>query len=66
MQQKNGFPNLYANEKMIPTMMGQQSWNRLETVENVQNFLKVKPFSTFQAPKLKVTWDQTKSSFEKI
>ena len=55
MQRKNGFPNLYASEKTIPAMTDQQSWNCLETVENVQNVLKIKPFSTFQAPKLKVT-----------
>ena len=54
MQRKKGVPYLYANEKMIPAMTGQQSWNRLET-ENVQNVLKNKPISTFQAPKLKVT-----------
>ena len=55
MQLKNGFPNLYASERMIPAMTGQQSWDHLETVKKVQNVLKVKPFSTFQAPKLKVT-----------
>ena len=52
MQWKNDVPNLYASEKTIPAMTGQQSWNCLEKVENV---LKSKPFSTLQAPKLKVT-----------
>ena len=33
MKWKNGFPNLYASEKMIPTMTGQQSWNHLKTIE---------------------------------
>jgi len=33
MQWKNVFPNLYASKKMIPAMMGQQSWNRLEIIE---------------------------------
>jgi len=51
MQWKNGFPNLYASEKTIHAMMGQQSWNRQK---NIQNILKIKPFSTLQAPKLKV------------
>lgn len=60
MQWKNGVPSLYAGEKMIPAMTGQQSWNRLELSKNVQNVLKNKPFSTFQAPKLKVTGGQTK------
>jgi len=32
MQWKNGFPNLYASEKMIPAMTGQQSRNYLKTV----------------------------------
>ena len=55
MQRKNDVPNLYASEKTIPAMTGQQSWNHLEKVENVENVLKSKPFSTLQAPKLKVT-----------
>ena len=33
MQQKNGFPNLYSSEKLIPVMMGQLSWNKLEIFE---------------------------------
>ena len=33
MQQKNDVPNLYASEKMIHAMMGQQSWNRLKKVK---------------------------------
>ncbi len=32
-QWKNDVPNLYASEKTIPAMTGQQSWNRLEKVE---------------------------------
>ena len=31
--QRNDVPNLYASEKTIPAMTGQQSWNRLEKVE---------------------------------
>ena len=31
--QRNNVPNLYASEKTIPAMTGQQSWNRLEKVE---------------------------------
>ena len=31
MQRKSDVPNLYASEKMILAMTGQQSWNRLET-----------------------------------
>ena len=30
--QRNNVPNLYASEKTIPAMTGQQSWNRLEKV----------------------------------
>ena len=33
MQRKSDVPNLYASEKTIPAMTGQQSWNRLEKVE---------------------------------
>jgi len=55
MQQKSDVPNLYASKKTLPAMTGKQSWNHLKKVENVENLLKNKPFSTFQAPKLKVT-----------
>ena len=54
MQRKNGVPNLYASEKTIPAMTGQQSWNRLETVEK-------RPKCPEKQPNLDIPSSQVKS-----
>lgn len=66
MQWKNGFPNLYATKKMVPTMTGQKSWNCLETVKKHPKYLENKTILVILSSQVKIYMKQKKKKIEKV